>query len=283
MIQQFKEPNGSGILRLIEDEASFAQNYYEQSPGFNTHTIAFNKGNDQEIIIDEIKYTFPSGNIIPLMLNQSFRFSQPEDVIIVQFNREFYCIINHDAEVGCVGFLFFGPKPVMFIPLEDAELDKVTQLLNVMRAEMQHNDSTQASMLRMLLAQLIISLTRLSKKLHTAPDTAQEQFDLLRKYCLLVEGHFRKEKQVKFYAAQLHKSPKTLANLFGKNGGRSPLAIIHDRVVAEAKRLIYYTDKSVKEIAAELGFEDVSHFSKFIKSSTDLTPTELKKHREVPA
>jgi len=283
MIRQFKEANGNGILYMIEDEVSFQQNYYVQVPEYSTHTIAFNKGGDQEIIIDEIKYTFGSGNIIPLMLNQSFRFSRPEDIVMVRFNREFYCIINHDAEVGCVGFLFFGPTPVMFIPLEDTELEKVTKLLDVLREEIGHNDSTQASMLRMLLAQLIITLTRLSKKLYTAKEPAQEQFDLLRKYCLLVEANFRKEKQVKFYAAQLNKSPKTLANLFGKYGGRSPLAIVHDRVVAEAKRLIYYTDKSVKEIAAELGFEDVSHFSKFIKSSTDLTPTELKKHREVQA
>ena len=51
-----------------------------------------------------------------------------------------------------------------------------------------------------------------------------------------------------------------------------------ERVITEAKRLFYYTDKSVKEIADDLGFDDVSHFSKFFKKQTSLNPTELKKN-----
>lgn len=280
MIIEFKEPNGGGRLRFIENEAALRQNYYDQQPGFNTHTIAWNRGIQQKITIDEIEYDFHSNTVLPLMLNQSFSFQCPEDVVLIQFNREFYCIVNHDAEVGCVGFLFFGPAPVMFISLDPIESDKITALANLFREEMQHHDSTQASMLRMLLVQYIITLTRLSKKQYLQKEPTEDQFNLLRQFNLLVEMHFRKEKQVKFYAAQLHKSPKTISNIFARYSNRSPIAIIHERIVTEAKRLIYYTDKSVKEIAAELGFDDVSHFTKFIKGYTSLTPTQIKKARE---
>lgn len=280
MILEFKEQNGEGRLRFIEGETSLHQNFYAQKPGFSTHTIAWNRGSAQKVKIDEITYDFASNTVLPIMLNQSFSFEHMEDIVLVQFNREFYCIVNHDAEVSCVGFLFFGPTPVMFISLDEQEAQKTSRLIDLIREEMQFSDSTQAPMLRMLLVQYIITLTRLSKKQYLQQEPAEEQFNLLRKFNLLVEVHFRREKQVKFYAAQLHKSPKTISNIFARYSKKSPMTIIHDRVVAEAKRLIYYTDKSIKEIAAELGFEDVSHFTKFIKGATSLTPTQLKKTKE---
>jgi len=55
------------------------------------------------------------------------------------------------------------------------------------------------------------------------------------------------------------------------------LQIIQERIITEAKRLFYYTDKSVKEIADELGFEEVAHFSKFFKNCTNQTPSDIKK------
>lgn len=279
MIIEFKETNGEGRLRFIEGEHALRQNYFEQAPGFNTHSIALNTGDAQKVIIDEIAYDLKPKTVLPLMLNQSFAFERPEDVILIQFNREFYCIANHDAEVGCVGILFFGPSPTMFISLDETEAEKIGKLMTLFREEMHNEDSTQASMLRMLLVQYIIHLTRLSKRQYLQAEPAEDQFSLIRRFNLLVEMHFRNEKSVKFYADQLHKSPKTVSNVFARYSNKSPLAIIHERVVTEAKRLIYYTDKSVKEIATELGFEDVSHFTKFIKGQTSLTPTQIKKER----
>ncbi len=277
MILEYKEVSGEGVFRLIKEEITLQVNYYNQAKDYNFHTIAWNTGKDQEVTIDEVVYSFKSNSIIPLMLNQSFRFSNPEDIIAVQFNREFYCIVNHDAEVGCVGYLFFGPNPVMFIALDETEQDRMRQIFNNLTEEFLNQEEIKTSMLRMLLVQLIIKTTRLSKKQAIIIEPIEDQFNLLRQYNLLVEIHFRKEKQVKFYAALLHKSPKTISNIFAQYSKYSPLAIIHQRVVTEAKRLIYYTDKSIKEIATELGFEDVSHFSKFIKGNTQKTPTELKK------
>jgi AraC family transcriptional regulator, transcriptional activator of pobA len=278
MVFEFTDTTG-GSLQLIEIDPNFYHNAWEHVPEYSTHTIAINYKAAQNVFIDEIAYNFRTKCILPLMMNQTFRFERAEDIIFVRFNREFYCIGTHDAEVGCAGHLFFGPNPAMFILPDDFELEKIKQLYAEMKAEISQPDTTQAAMLRLLLAQFIVSLTRLSKKQYLPAETSTEQYDLLRQFSLLVEGYYRQEKQVKFYAARLHKSPKTLANLFAKYSKKSPLAIIHDRVITEAKRLIYYTDKSVKEIAVELGFEDSSHFNKFVKAYTSLTPTQLKKEK----
>ena len=279
MVLEFKEKSDGGIFRLHQHEPKLKVNYYDQLPGYTFHTIAWNTGEDQEVVIDELRYLFRKDTVLPIMLNQTFRFERPEQIVAVQFNREFYCIVNHDAEVGCVGYLFFGPNPVMFITLEENNLEKMKQLFALLSEEFTNQEEIKGSMLRMLLVQFIITLTRLSKKQYIGQEPAEDQFNLLRQFNLLVEIHFRKEKQVQFYATKLFKSPKTISNIFAKYSKKSPLTIIHQRVVTEAKRLIYYTDKSIKEIATELGFEDVSHFSKFIKGQTQKTPTELKKER----
>jgi len=270
--------DGFGKLALLKNEDNFQQYYFEQQAGFTFHTIAWNKGANQYIIIDEVKYEFNTGSILPIMLNQSFRFEHPEDIVAWQFNREFYCIVNHDAEVGCVGFIFFGPSPTMFINLDGVDQDILNRLLRVFEEEFQSEEDIKAEMLRMLLVRLIILITRLAKKQYLGTeDVVEEKFNLIRQFNLLVEIHFRKEHQVQFYAGLLNKSPKTISNYFSLYSRKTPFQIIQDRIIAEAKRYFYYTDKSVKEIADDLGFEDIAHFSKFFKNYTTQNPSDFKR------
>lgn len=89
--------------------------------------------------------------------------------------------------------------------------------------------------------------------------------DVVRKFALLLEGNFRQEHEVKFYAAALNKSPKTLSNVFALLKQPAPSVLIRNRIILEAKRYLHYTEKSAKEISYELGFESPAHFSRFFK------------------
>ncbi len=274
----YTNKDGIGKIILLEREPVLEQNYFEQKAGFSFHTIAWNTGPEQMVLIDEAAYRFEPNSVLPLMLNQSFQFEHPEDIVAWQFNRDFYCIVNHDAEVGCVGFLFFGPSATMFVKLDAPDVDMMKSLLGVFKEEYQSEDDIKSEMLRMLLVRLIIKTTRLAKKQYIGTEeVAEEKFNLIRQFNLLVEIHFRKEHQVQFYAGLLNKSPKTISNIFSIYSKRSPQEIIQQRIVTEAKRLFYYTDKSVKEIADELGFDDAAHFSKYFKNVTSQNPSEVKK------
>ena len=57
-------------------------------------TIAWNKGPDQRVIIDEVPYNFPSQQVLTLLISQSFRFENPGDIVAWQSSRDFYCIID---------------------------------------------------------------------------------------------------------------------------------------------------------------------------------------------
>jgi AraC family transcriptional regulator, transcriptional activator of pobA len=160
----------------------------------------------------------------------------------------------------------------------DKKLQQSLQLLlDMFTEEFESEDNIQGEMLRLLLAKLIIRLTREALKQYVSNDSSDDlHFQLLRQFNLLVETHFRKEHSVKFYADKLNKSPKTISNVFAKHSVKSPLEMIQQRIITEAKRLFYYTDKSAKEIAAELGFKDAAHFSKFFKNLTNQNPSSLK-------
>jgi AraC family transcriptional regulator, transcriptional activator of pobA len=275
----FTGKDGLAKLQFIQGEQGLAQFFADQRKAHSFHAITFNTGHRQTVLIDNVKYDFESGSVLPLMMNQTVVFENPETITAWRFNREFYCIVNHDAEVGCVGFLFFGPAPVMFLHLDQDNFDKMHRLIALFEEEFASDEDIKGEMLRMLLARLIIKLTRIGKKQYVGKEVIDDRFNLIRQYNLLVEMHYKKERQVQFYAAQLNKSPKTIANVFALYFNKTPLQVIHERIVTEAKRLFYYTDKSVKEIADELGFEDAAHFSKFFKNLTSVNPSELKRQR----
>lgn len=275
MQYSYHEPQTGGTLNLVCQEPIFNRYFFRERTE-RLLTIAWNTGDDQTVTLDDVTYTFPAQTVLPLMVNQSFDFAHPEQIVAWQFDRDFYCIVDHDKEVSCVGFLFYGAKDPLFLRLDAAEQRKFDALLMVFDDEFSTKDTIQGEMLRMLLKRLIIKLTRLAKEQYLNPALSETDLDIVRRFNLLVEIHYRKLHAVSDYANLLHKSPKTLSNLFGLYNQQSPLHVIHERVALEAKRLLLYTDKSAKEIAYDLGFEEVPHFSRFFKKQVGQPPSEFK-------
>ncbi|MEM6265599.1 MAG: helix-turn-helix domain-containing protein [Bacteroidota bacterium] len=198
------------------------------------------------------------------------------------FNREFYCIVDHDQEVSCNGILFFGTQDLPIITIPEDQRRKFRLLLEVIVEEFKTSDPIQGDMLLMLLKRLIIICTRLAKQQLLVKELKDHQIDTIRQFNVLVDLHFRSKRKVKEYADMLFKSPKTLANLFAIYNQKTPQQIIQERVVLEAKRLMLFTDKQTQEIAYDLGFEDPAYFSRYFKKIAGLTPSIFKdKHAHI--
>ena len=229
-----------------------------------------------EIRIDDQPFILNDGQIICTTYLQKVRIERrprPGLLKILLFNREFYCVHTHDSEVSCNGLLFFGSDFSPILTLNTDEIRRLQTLFSVLEEEFGIRDANREEMLRILLKRFIIRCTRLARKQLLKKDDNQQEIDLVRHFNVLVEEHFKTKKTVSAYAGLLHKSPKTIANVFGKYSKQTPLQTIHKRVLIEAKRLLLYTDKNIKEIAMELGYEDPAQFSKWFKSHEGKTTT----------
>ncbi|OQP60691.1 AraC family transcriptional regulator [Niastella vici] len=282
MRYKIQDTKTGGDLLLFKEEAGFDRLFFSRDRFNKYFTIAWNPGESQTVNIDGTDFDFPANSLLTLLFNQSFSFEKAAAIVAWQFNREFYCIIDHDAEVSCVGFLF-GTTDHLFIRLQEDAQQKLQLLLAMFVDEFKITDAIQHEMLLVLLKRLIIYMTRLARSEYVPMKKVQEdKFHIIRKFNLLVETHFKEEHSVSFYAQQLFKSPKTLANLFAIYNHKTPSQVIQERILIEAKRLLCYTKKSVKQITFELGFEDVAYFSNFFKKHTSVSPVEFRNATPVP-
>lgn len=280
MLLQYTEPTTAARFNFLQSTCDLQANFYDEQKQALL-SIAWNRGADQKVFIDEVEYEFKKDHFLTLLSFQTFRFENPKVITLWQFNRDFYCIIDHDTEVSCAGFLFYGWHEVMFLTLEPNEIRKIDLLSQVFTDEFSTHDNIQGEMLRMLLKRLIIILTRIAKGQYIAKEIVQDDFDVVREFNILVEKNYRKFHQVQDYANLLHRSPKTLSNLFSKYHDKTPLQIIRERIFLEAKRLLLYTDKVISEITYELGFQETSHFSRFFKKMAGDPPGRFKENHKM--
>ena len=273
MLKQFKDHKLNSKLILTYDLDSLYR--FRNDDHFK---IIWNRDADLTISFDANDITIGPEQLICLTPLQQpiFKHASGRQFILL-FNKEFYCIHENDHEVSCEGLLFWGSSDLPLIKLDDTEQHKFESLFNVFIDELDTRDNIQGEMLRMLLKRLIIKSTRLARKQHFPEQMGKEQTELIRRFNVLVEQYFKTHHQVADYAEMLYKSPKTLSNVFAAAGHKSPLEVIHSRIVLESKRLLIKTDSMAKEIAFEMGFEDQSHFSRFFKKETGKPPSIYRK------
>jgi len=265
---QFEEKSTNGRFTLSVGDSGLKGEGLLNGKKEMINTIVLNTGLAQQVTIDGITYNMPGKSVLPLVANQHFVFEKAEELIAWQFNRDFYCIMQHDAEVGCVGFLFYGIRHPFFISLTDEEVAAISLIQQLCLEDMIVHDTMQGEMLRTLLKRLIIRVTRIGKKQTVQHEKfTEDKNDLIRNFNLLLECNYKTQHEVRYYAQVMNKSPKTLCNLFAICNYDPPSKCIQNRIVLEAKRYLNYTDKSAKEVADALGFVSTAHFSKFFKNN----------------
>jgi AraC-like DNA-binding protein len=116
-------------------------------------------------------------------------------------------------------------------------------------------------------------------KVHTkrTAETSTRSMQLSNRFKHLAEKNFIEKRSIKDYATMLNITPRHLSDVVKETIGRPPLRIIHDLLLLEAKVLLRSTDMTSLQIAHELRFADQSHFSRFVKQYTGLTPQVLRK------
>ena len=103
---------------------------------------------------------------------------------------------------------------------------------------------------------------------------------LIRNFKNAVNQNFKKEHSTTFYANQLFITPDHLNRTFKAKVGKTAKEFIQARIITEAKRLLFFSSLTNKEIAYRLGFNEPANFSAFFKKHTMLSPSHFKKREK---
>jgi len=251
------------------------------SDDYKAYIKVFYLPEDYLITIDFKQYQTKSPSLFFINSNQYLQITKEgkKQGYFMYYNRDFYCVQIHDAEVACDGLLFNNIFEMPMTVLPEKEVVFIEGIYDQIQEEFVSPDSSQEEMIRTYLKQLIIKATRIWKvqQLGVLNEEPSKEMDFFRDFSRLVEIHFRSKHTVADYAEILGVAPKTLSNKFNRLELSQPNDIIKDRIILEAKRLLGYSSLSVKEIAYQLGYEDPAYFNRLFTNKVGDTPSNFKK------
>jgi AraC family transcriptional regulator, transcriptional activator of pobA len=192
---------------------------------------------------------------------------------LVQFREE----ILPSAQIrNLLRQVSFGTNPAIVFENNADKIARLQPVLNLLKQSTEKSSDLSneiaLSFLQALLLQLIES--RESKNV----DGLSEERKLLFEFQELLEANYRENHTVSKYASELHTTERKLSAVTKKFLGLSPLQVIHNRLLLEAKRILLFENTSHKEIAFGLGFDSPATFSQFIKTKTGHSPSDLYTH-----
>ena len=100
--------------------------------------------------------------------------------------------------------------------------------------------------------------------------------ELFNRFMMLLERDYKISRDVNYYAEKMNISSKYLTNIVSQVTGHTPKTIIDQYVILQLKMHLKRTTQSIKEMAWEFHFADVSFFCRYFKKHTGLTPQQIR-------
>ena len=232
-------------------------------------------GGDLTLEGDVNPFVAPCALIIPPFRIHGFRYAENSNgwVLTIQTPYLNDLLVRAPEFAGLLG----APRS---IPLRHCAFDTILASVKALEAELNGSDVGRTIGTEIHVLGLFLGLLRtLPPGLpgQTMPLTPAAPIDQLRSF---IEGHYREQPSISDLAGELGITTARLRSLCKAETGLSPLEMLHDRIMFEAKRLLVYTAKSIAEIGAELGFRDPAYFNRFFLRFTQKSPKQFRLLRQ---
>lgn len=172
------------------------------------------------------------------------------------------------------------PDKIVHLRIRDAiPQGEMSVMLDHIHRELEGNKPGRARAIRHHLGLLSVWLERqiLLSEAGEAPPKPKASVRLARAYADKIEREFRSGKSVADYARELGVTPTHLSRVCRETCGRPASALLHDRQLFEARRLLAETKLPVQDIAQALGFGSAAYFSRSFQARTGKTPTAFRR------
>jgi AraC family transcriptional regulator, transcriptional activator of pobA len=266
--------NGNLAFRLLEftDDSNF--NHIQR---LNYYSVIWIKKGAGKLKANFAEYDFSENSLFAFSPYQPFMLTADGHVegVSLSFHPDFYCIHHHLEEVSCRGVMFNNIYQKPFVMLDDKAKSTLAMLVAQIEAEMKHPTIAQHEALVNYMKLVLIVGSRLKNEQNADEQkivSASKEPFILQNLKLYIEQHFKTKHSASEYASLLNISAKALAKIAKSHFNKTLSHLINERIIIEAKRELFITNKTIKEIAYELGYEDEFYFSRFFKINTDISP-----------
>ena len=271
-------------LKYSDGEVFFADNI-TSIPGllkkFQVNFIVY------VLVIDGTLTLNLNGTVHTVNKNSSLVVDRKAIITNVEHSDDFrcrICIMSAD-----MGFTFINKslmQSVMHllanpvIEMGQDEIDLLVKYYDLLVFKMDHPEmnfgsQTMRDIIRCFAYDL---LSNINKHLDQNNDDMLRQGDrIYRRFILLLADNTSVNRSVKSYADELCVSPKYLTIVCRKHSEQTAIDLIATAVVSRIKQLLLYSDMSIKEIATEMGFDNLSFFGKYVRKHLGLSPNHYRK------
>jgi AraC-like DNA-binding protein len=219
--------------------------------------------------IDFEKYYIEAPALISMSPEQVHQWvrSYDAELLFISFNKDFL-MGEMQGWMACWECMFGH----VIQDMDTATMDELQVYARLMEEEFAGNKPQKDSLIRNLLNAFIICCARLQNDSVPVMQMDSTQNKLVRQFKYQVDTHFREKTMVAEYADMLYVTPGHLNEVIKTTVGKTAKQVIDEKRLTEAKRLLFWGNYSMKEIAWQLKFEDDSYFNRFFKKHTGHTP-----------
>jgi AraC-like DNA-binding protein len=268
------QQNGNLSFKVFEFDNNSYFDHIQRNNYFSLIIITSGEG---LATVDFCEYPFRENTLFAFYPYQPFMLQSkgPLMGVAIQFHHDFFCIYRHHKEIAANGILFNNiySQPFIWLPESSQKtlLNIVSEITEELKTERLRRDEVIVSYLKIFLV-LATRIKLEQQSIQEANAASDKQRFIVQDLRNAIEENFRLKHSASDYAGLLHLTPNALARITKTHFNKTLSDLITDRIVIEAKRELYLTDKTVKEIAFELGYEDEYYFSRFFKTKTEISP-----------
>jgi AraC-like DNA-binding protein len=165
--------------------------------------------------------------------------------------------------------LFFDNKPVIIIGEREEFVDTYQKIFDFILEEKPGYQQVSAGMIMKLLGYIISTRKQ-------GAFTGKRIEKIIQEVCFFIRENIEKDLDFKLIAEMHNLGYSYFRKMFKKYTGVPPVKYHLDLKIIRAKDMLLSSDKIIKEISYELGFQSIYYFSRAFKNKMGVSPTEIR-------
>lgn len=239
--------------------------------------------------IDNIDYTLSTGDVLlgqPGALIKDYMMTPDNQICLVGFSSRFMRNVVKAGKKSWNVVVSMYSTPFVPSDINTNFIRRFTSIMELIGAKLDDSTYFRQDVIRHLFSAILYDLLGLICKRSVIADKENKYDDgfinqsdyILYRFIQLLSQDNGTHRTVSYFADLLCYSPKHLSKAVKDASGRTPLDLINESVTERIKYSLKYSNKSIKEIAAELDFPNPSFFGKYVKARLGLSPSKYRNH-----